>query len=154
MEETKACKVCSAEQPITEFARIWSNKGQKYYRRHQCKSCERKRTLQYHHENRESVIRRHSSQQILAKYGLSNEQYEMMLTAQGGVCAICKSKCATGRKLSVDHDHTCCPGKNSCGKCVRALLCTRCNMGLGLFKDALELLSRATNYLRTHNGNR
>lgn len=28
----------------------------------------------------------------------------------------------------VDHDHACCPGNGSCGKCVRGVVCVRCNM--------------------------
>ena len=27
----------------------------------------------------------------------------------------------------VDHDHACCPGNGSCGKCVRGVVCARCN---------------------------
>lgn len=154
MDETKTCKVCSVEQPITEFASDWSKKGQKYYRRHQCRSCERKRSREFHAANKAYIRARHSGQQVTAKYGLSPEMYDKMLAEQGGVCAICKTSCATGKRLAVDHDHSCCPGKKTCGKCVRGLLCTRCNTALGSFKDDVELLARATNYLRTNNGNR
>lgn len=33
--------------------------------------------------------------------------------------------------------------KKSCGKCVRAILCSPCNTGLGLFKEDVDLLKRA-----------
>jgi hypothetical protein len=49
----------------------------------------------------------------------------------------CKTNSAAARKkfLHVDHDHACCPGPKSCGKCVRFLLCDKCNVGLGSFSD-------------------
>ena len=59
-------------------------------------------------------------------------------------CGICGVK----ENLHLDHDHACCPGTDSCGKCVRKLLCRECNMGLGLFKDDVERLDRAADYLR------
>jgi hypothetical protein len=72
-----------------------------------------------------------------------------MLERQGGVCAICGLPCKSGKRLSIDHDHSCCPGKGSCGKCVRGLLCMNCNNGLGHFKDDPELLGTAIAYLTT-----
>ena len=53
---------------------------------------------------------------------------------------------ATGKpaRLAVDHCHV----KGS----VRKLLCKSCNNGLGLFKDNPELLEKAADYLRNHNG--
>jgi len=70
-----------------------------------------------------------------------------MLEDQAGVCAICGLINENGRMLAVDHDHSCCPGDRSCGKCVRKLLCGDCNMGLGKFKDDVELLAKAISYL-------
>lgn len=52
-----------------------------------------------------------------------------MLQEQGGVCAICKQP-PRRNKLHVDHDHSCCPGKRSCGRCIRGLLCASCNSKL------------------------
>jgi hypothetical protein len=49
--------------------------------------------------------------------------------------------------LAVDHDHTCCSGEITCGKCVRGLLCVRCNTVLGLLRDDPEILRAAIAYL-------
>jgi hypothetical protein len=65
------------------------------------------------------------------RYHLTPEEYDARLAEQDGRCAICREKCATGRRLAVDHDRKCCPGKTSCGKCIRGLLCYTCNVRLG-----------------------
>ena len=49
--------------------------------------------------------------------------------------------------LAVDHDHGCCPGERSCGKCVRGLVCRDCNAMLGLARDNADSLRRAASYL-------
>jgi hypothetical protein len=51
--------------------------------------------------------------------------------------------------LAVDHNHGCCPGEKSCGKCVRGLLCDNCNQAIGKFRDDPELLLKAAEYLRS-----
>lgn len=84
-------------------------------------------------------------------YSLQPGQYGLILEAQGGVCAICGPR--TGRRgvyksLAVDHDHSCCSGKTSCGRCVRGLLCGTCNTMLGRQHDDIETFVRAVEYLR------
>lgn len=66
-------------------------------------------------------------------------------------CSICGS--AEGG-YHVDHDHSCCPSNSrmtnsqrSCGECVRGLLCSGCNWGLGQFKDDIQILKSAISYL-------
>jgi hypothetical protein len=61
-------------------------------------------------------------------YKLTKEQYDEM--AKDG-CYICSSK----NFLNVDHDHGCCQGKNSCGKCVRGIVCSSCNQYLGRLEN-------------------
>lgn len=86
----------------------------------------------------------------LKKHGLTSERYEALLAAQGGACAICRGTTPYGRgRFHIDHDHRCCPGQRSCGKCVRGLLCGRCNPGLGAFQDSPDLLMAAVAYLMT-----
>lgn len=87
----------------------------------------------------------------LGKYGLSIEQYNAMLAAQGNVCAICRRDFKGNKDCHVDHDHLCCPeDARSCGHCVRGLICSGCNNGLGLFRDDPNLLLSAIKYLRAN----
>lgn len=72
---------------------------------------------------------------------LSDDEYEALLVAQGGHCAICPSTPKT-RRLHTDRDHT--TGK------VRGLLCYRCNAVLREYVDAAWLL-RAYSYLQNVN---
>lgn len=82
--------------------------------------------------NRNSYLKR--------KYGITEEQYEELLLAQAGKCAICLCKPRT-RRLAVDHNH-------KTGE-IRGLLCSRCNHGLlGHAHDSIPVLERALEYLR------
>lgn len=80
-------------------------------------------------------------------YGISLAQYDALLLKQSGGCAICGEQCSSGRRLAVDHDHACCPGMKTCGKCVRGLLCGQCNQGIGKLRDSPRLLVNAIAYL-------
>jgi hypothetical protein len=71
-------------------------------------------------------------------YGLSREDYDVLLARQGGGCAICGRKPGR-RRLGVDHCHAC--------KRIRSLLCTKCNPGLGQFDDDPRRLLMAIAYL-------
>ena len=84
------------------------------------------------------------------QYGMTREDYNNLLAQQNNRCAICREESKDGKALSVDHDHSCCPGKKSCGKCVRQLLCSGCNWMLGNAKDNPEILKAAQKYLERH----
>jgi hypothetical protein len=75
---------------------------------------------------------------VTKKHGLTFSGFYEMLRKQGGVCAIC-GLTNGNKRLAIDHDH-------SSGK-VRALLCTKCNTGLGAFRDDVNLLMKAVGYL-------
>ena len=78
-------------------------------------------------------------------------EWQTLWDQQGGLCACCgEPMLREGReKLSavVDHDHKCCSGSKSCGKCVRGLVHWRCNLVLGYADDDPDLLQRAAAYL-------
>ncbi len=78
-------------------------------------------------------------------HGITKKQHEVLLEHQGGRCAI--SEC-TSIPTCIDHDHSCCPGKSSCGKCIRGLICDRHNLGMGYFHDDPNDLAKAARYLR------
>lgn len=84
---------------------------------------------------------------VAKKYGLSRAQYAELFASQGGACAICRKPPPPSRQLAVDHDHRCCPGEATCGKCIRGLLCTDCNHLLGQAGDDPEVLRAAAAYL-------
>jgi hypothetical protein len=86
----------------------------------------------------EPFRRKTTNYNLLARYGITVDQYNEMLARQNGVCAICEEPCSSGRRLAVDHDH-------DTGK-VRGLLCNRCNRGIGLIKKSSHL-KRAAKYL-------
>ena len=89
----------------------------------------------------------HRKRMLKRNYGVTVEQYDQMLKAQNGVCAICgkpETRVAHGgvgiRPLSVDHCHE--------SKNIRGLLCSHCNTALGLLNDDVDLFLKAIEYLK------
>jgi hypothetical protein len=78
-------------------------------------------------------------QYLAAKFRLDQDEYDRLLAAQGGRCAICHHVQPSGY-LAVDHDL-------ASGR-IRGLLCTSCKNGLGGFLDSPERLRAAVAYLR------
>jgi hypothetical protein len=143
MRTTKTCRKCGQEKPLDQFYRASNKDGY----RSSCKACDlelrqtpekaarwRVVNARWRTSNPErfTYLRRRSALKRL--YGITPEQYDQILADQGGVCAICKQP-PTNRRLYVDHDHMCCPGKKSCGKCLRGLLCAACNAKLGWLEN-------------------
>lgn len=110
--------------------------------RRTCRSCERKRSREYHSNNRETIRARHRNQQLQRTYGISQEEYLNLLEAQEGVCDICLNTCPTGRNLAVDHHH-------KTGR-VRGLLCIKCNQAIGMLHEDKEIILRALDYLKKY----
>jgi hypothetical protein len=83
---------------------------------------------------------------LIKRYGLTHGEFDEMLAAQNGACAIC-GRTDSGRKttenLHIDHCH-------KTGK-IRGLLCDLCNNGLGRFCDNPNLLRKAAAYLESQN---
>ena len=88
-----------------------------------------------HLEERHAVSR---AWHLARDFGISIEEYDNLLFKQNGVCAICGHP-PNGKRLAVDHDHN----TNK----IRGLLCTGCNLALGVVNDSAETLSNAAKYL-------
>jgi len=138
----KVCTKCGKDKPFEEYyAHNQATDG----RKSTCKICDDKRSMSWRKENYErcfTVDRRYS---LKRPYGISLEEYEEMLKVQDSKCAICGTF-NTGKKgtwnLCVDHDH-------KTGK-IRALLCNKCNRGIGLLQDSIPLLKKAIKYLKKY----
>lgn len=78
-------------------------------------------------------------------YNLSKEKYDSILEKQGYKCPGCGR-----RPRDVDHDHKCCIGRSSCGKCCRGILCHPCNMTLRYARDNPNTLVNLAEYLRNY----
>ena len=83
-------------------------------------------------------IRLERHQHLRRTYGMSLEEFEFLVAAQGGACAICGKPDAD--RLHVDHDH-------GTGR-IRGLLCGSCNRAMGLFHEDPARFEAAGSYLR------
>lgn len=136
--KTKLCTVCARWLPPSAFS---SNSSTSDGRHYSCKSC-------HNNERKNLYWASPNSRTRWKRYGLTKKLKEMLLTQQGGVCAICGlSEKRLGRSLSLDHNHKCCPSETMCEECRRGFLCNKCNLLLGNCEDMPEILLAAIDYL-------
>lgn len=150
--EEKLCPRCERLRSITCFRPRNATRGGGLAG--WCRDCEKT----YHVERlvdpdkraaRRGASRKYSSADrrydlsLQARYGITIERYRELLEEQGGCCAICRATevGSNVKRWHLDHCH-------ATGK-VRGLLCHRCNMGLGYFRDDPALLAEAIKYLGT-----
>lgn len=168
MEEiTRVCSQCGIEKPLIQFKK---DKSRRLGYRHECVPCSRNFARGYYAKNRKTLLQRrrqrsddrkeeirqyfreynianaarNKERNNEKKYGLSKDKFISLLESQNGLCALCLDEL---KRPFIDHDHRCCGEKSSCGKCVRGLLCNRCNTGLGMLRDDVSILGRAIEYL-------
>jgi hypothetical protein len=137
----KWCSTCQQWLPLSEFGK---NKTTASGLQDRCKTCSNTLARPRKPRTKEQRLKA----RLKTKYGITLEEYDQMLKAQNGKCAICgtrKSGNKQTNRLAVDHDHE--------TGFIRGLLCSACNSGLGNFKDKTQFLAKAILYLETHNGN-
>lgn len=100
-----------------------------------CKSCFKK----------SDAYRQRLNTRYLRDFGITLEEYEVLLARQGGRCAICNKKPGK-RRLAVDHDHEV-EELSEVRYSVRGLLCRNCNEYLGHVGDDLWAGIRLAGYL-------
>jgi Autographiviridae endonuclease VII len=161
----KRCIKCNEMQPLSNF---YAQAGMRDGYRNDCKSCmaayrkkryaanpdvaiqrvrkwrerypERYREGQrrYREEHGEQRRQRDRAGHLRRKYGLRAADYDFLVVAQGGLCAICGQPDERG--LHVDHEHA--------TGLVRGLLCGRCNKAIGLLDEDPLRFESAKDYLR------
>ena len=150
--ETKICTQCKLNKSISEF--YFCNPGRQ---RTQCRKCLIKKISKWKNNNTKlvratrikynrlhpGVIKKNGIKHKLKKFGLTEILFNELKKKQNNLCRICKKLNIRGRELAIDHDH-------KTGK-VRGLLCTNCNLTLGLIKDDIEILNKMIVYLLGQN---
>lgn len=131
-----------------------------------CYECIRKYRAIYRSENRQYLREKsnisakknrpknrlkYKDRALKMKYGITLDEYNIILKAQNFVCKICYKK-ETGKynngdikSLAVDHCHK--------TKKVRGLLCENCNRALGLLKEDINIVQAVIEYLKGNDGN-
>ncbi len=152
----RRCTKCGSDGPFTKST---SKKRAKDGLRSVCKPCENASvkaryaldpakfkaiSVAWQERNQDKVLRIRR-RRILRSYGLSEDRFDALMIHQAGRCAVCRSahlSTTTRRGVCIDHDH----GTGL----VRGLLCSKCNLALGHFRDDPANLERGAIYLRSH----
>lgn len=146
-------------QPLDNF---FNDKGFKSGKMAICKTCKQAKTYEWREKNpqvynalavkwRDKNPEKQHATDIKRTYGLSIERYNQLLSDQQCKCAICNKQHDPSLKrgrLYVDHCHKTSKTKKSSK--VRGLLCSACNSALGYFKDDIEVIEKAIDYLKKH----
>jgi uncharacterized protein YbaR (Trm112 family) len=146
---TKICPKCKKKLPVSKFNKSNRRDGYQTY----CRECHSAMQRAKYNSSPEEKVKRQiragrrkeknplvtRDAELRRLYGITLDDYIEMFKKQNGVCAICGYECQTKKSLSVDHDH-------KTGK-VRGLLCNRCNRALGMFRDDVNTVRYALNYL-------
>lgn len=133
----KKCNICNTLKPKTEFSK---NIRKKDNLQNYCRVCLNKSAKEWRLKNPKRFSEVTRRNYYKTKYGITLENYDYMLKLQKGVCAICNSpNFTTTKKLAVDHCH-------STGR-IRSLLCSSCNVTLGLVKENKSILLNMIDYL-------
>jgi hypothetical protein len=166
---TLRCRICKKikEQRYKELNRELLVEKNKIYKANNrdiinaWERAERKRNPEKYRRYEENYIKKHGKikvrkMEVARIHGLTIDQYASLFEKQSHKCKICgleetrKGKSGDIAPLCVDHCHLCRDNGYLGLNNVRALLCHECNKGLGGFKDNIDLLKSAIQYLEQH----
>lgn len=136
----KRCAACRQVKPAEDFG--WRSGGR--WLKSDCKPCHAAKRMVRYRQDPSKSARAFRRWLLKSRYGMTEAAFEAELLWQGGRCAICPATEASVSQsaLHVDHDHK--------TGAVRALLCSRCNIGIGCFADDPSRLAVARDYLLYH----
>lgn len=142
--ETKVCNECLVNQDISNFGTYQDPRRNRRYYNSVCRPCATIRANRYNHSLDPDVRKtREKWNRIWKSYRMRESEY-LDFIKDG--CEVC----GTHDNLCIDHDHDCCPGKYTCGKCVRGVLCGRHNTAEALLTtdEISNLLAYRNKYER------
>lgn len=132
---SKTCGACGLEKSHTEFHRTGRCPGGSGALAPYCRPCTYAKHKAWRERNKLKQYNANKVNYYKTMYGLSLSELAELRERSAGMCSIC----GLTDKLVVDHDH-------ATGK-VRGLLCHNCNLGLGNFRDNVDILREAIEYL-------
>lgn len=138
----KTCAYCGIEKDESKFYLRGDSKKSNYTNKVSfCKECcTLKRKLQSRNNFKSRIVISRfidKDLELRRTYGITLQDYNQMCKERENKCDICKE---ISEILCVDHCHN--------TDIIRGLLCKKCNTGLGSFKDNVENLQRAVEYLK------
>ena len=160
MEDLKKCSKCLIVKETSCFRKAPRYKDGIMS---ECKDCTNARSREYmalytkrdggvKHRNKSRLYRENNFEKarwavkraVYKKVGLivNKEEYDELLKKQMYKCAICDTFGTKTKALCLDHCHI--------NLKIRGFLCDNCNIGLGKFKDNIELLTKASEYLKNN----
>ena len=144
--ETKQCKDCREVKPIVDFSKRYKD-STSYFNR--CVPCESIRQAKYRAENKDKSRCR----QLRRNYGITLDEFNIMLKKQDNRCLICDVKvhAIIGGDLKGDNKTKACLDHCHATGNVRGILCNNCNKALGLLQDEPSILKQAIAYLEYNN---
>lgn len=146
------CTKCNQDLPKNKFgpdAKARSGKAS------WCKKCKNDYQKKYAAERRKDTEWRNkhnlsNRSTRVAWYGLTDNDYDEMLSIQNGVCAGCGMVPKATRRLDIDHEHQPQDKKREPwerASHVRGLLCHLCNRVLGILRDNPDTFKNLAKYL-------
>jgi hypothetical protein len=158
----KQCNKCPTPKDLKEFSKLKKSKDGHHATCKECLNSSRRakylsnpeirnKAIKHQHEwrkNNPDKVKKWEKEnpekyldgQLRRKFGIGFDQYLSMKESQDSRCAICKKhQNEFNEMFCVDHDHL--TGK------IRGLLCRKCNSGIGLLQDSLDIVKSAAEYL-------
>jgi len=130
------CRFCNSMKKKIEFHKgkdTWN--GLKY----KCKQCSKTQHTQW----RDKFPRKHKDALLRRFRGTTIDEFEKLFESQGKKCGICESYDPSSKMgWLLDHCHK--STKN------RGILCLYCNSGIGYFRDNIEIMQKAIEYIRKY----
>lgn len=124
----RKCKKCEVNKVIELFP--FRSNG---LRRYECKTCTAKIAREYRKNNKDKI----RIQKAMNAYDITEKEVVDLYLEEN--CGICSVKIKNQRSKHIDHCHE--------TNRVRGVLCTNCNVGLGMFKDNEQNLLNAIKWI-------